>query len=230
MGLAQVKNYSYGIDGKTLDLTIAIPTGSYLRHFWIANQNDIQADNSTKAGIEYIEAIRSTEPDMDAEKAFKKLFRYIGDFTCKETGNKYDLYQLNPSSDTRIPTPNGVSTGIGISQNDLTFITMEVSYQNDYTPYGVTQKYQASNKNESGEDITVFPMYNLLAIRLRALSYAKFINCSCEMPRDFIDKILQIKAIELANSGQDYYKASVYWNKFYKGKNIVTNKRCDCHV
>lgn len=227
MGLAQVKKYGYGIDGKTLDLVIAVPKGTYLKGFWIANQNDIQADNSTRVGIEYISAIKNLLQNIDTVTAFNKLFKYIGDFTCKDTGYEYDLYQLN--QDFSWASVNKVGIGINVSQNDLNFITMEIGYPADNTPYGITQRYKDSNDCGSDNIVTVFPLYNLLAIRLRALSYAKFIDCSCEIPADFIDKILQIKAIELANLSQDYYKASVYWNKFYKGKNIVTNKRCDCH-
>lgn len=233
MGLAQVKKFGYGMDGKTLDLVIALPKGSYLKHFWIANQNDIHADNSTRVGIEYIQAVRNVGGvNMSTRAAFGRLFTYKGDFTCKETGNTYALYELNQMCAWDAKEQQASGVGIRVSQNDLNFITMECSFaSDDKTPaYGqVPDTFKVPT--ECGEDnvITVFPMYNLLAIRLRALSYAKFIGCSCEMPRDFIDKILQIKAIELANQSTEYYKASMYWNKFYKGKNIVTNKRCDCH-
>lgn len=230
MGLAQVKKFGYGMDGKTLDLVVAVPKGTYLKHFWIANQNDIQADNSTRVGIEYIKAVQSTQKNMDQETAFKKLFEYIGDFTCKDTGNTYDLYRLNQNCGW--VDDKAVGIGVRVSQNDLTFITMEVGFPSGGdTPYGYGKKSPFKFSMECGEDnvITVFPLYNLLAIRLRALSYAQFLNCACEMPADFIDKLLQIKAIQLANLSNEYYKASVYWNKFYKGKNIVTNKRCACH-
>lgn len=220
MGLAQVRKFGYGIDGKTLDLVIAIPKGSCLKHFWVANQNDIYADNSTRVGIEYIKAVQNTEENMDKPTAFHKLFEWIGDFTCKDSGNVYDLYRLNQMCMWTSDSKSGI--GIRVSQNDLTFITMDVD---PATHTGF--KYSEC----CGEDntITVFPLYNLLALRLKALSYAQFINCSCEVPADFIDKILQIKAIELANLSNEYYKAATYWNKFYKGKNIVTNKRCGCH-
>lgn len=221
MGLAQVKKFGYGLDGKTLELVIAIPQGSYLKHFWIANQNDIQADNSTRVGREYIKAVQNTNKDMDKETAFKKLFNYIGNFTCKDTGNIYDLYSLN--QDCIWMDDKSVGIGIKVSQNDLTFITMEVNLLLDNTSFKVPPRCSEDNV------ITVFPLYNLLAIRLRALSYAQFLGCSCEMPKDFIDKILQIKAIELATQSTEYFKAATYWNKFYKGKNIVTNKRCNCH-
>ena len=217
MGLAIVKNFGYGMDGKTLDLTIAIPKGSYLKHFWIANQNDIQDNNSTKVGLDYIKAIQNMYKSIDTENAFKKLFEYLGDYTCKETGNIYDLYKLN--QDCMWSTDKSVGIGVKVSQNDLTFITMEVYLSNQEASFKVS--------TQCGEDntVTIFPLYNLLAIRLKALSYAQFLNGTCTLPADFIDKILQIKAIELATLSEDYYKASTYWNKFYKG----TNKRCNCH-
>lgn len=227
MGLAQVKKAGYGMDGKTLDFVIAVPKGSYLKHFWIANQNDISADNSTRVGTEYIQAVRNTQKNMTAEKAFHKLFEGIGEMTCKDTGNTYDLYRLNQMCEWISGTSVGI--GIRVSQNDLNFITMEVAFPSSDSPYGITSSFKISDKCGEDNVITIFPLYNLLAIRLRALSYAQFLGCSCEMPRDFIDKILQIKAIELANQSTEYFKAATYWNKFYKGKNIVTNKRCNCH-
>lgn len=215
------------MDGKTLDLLIAVPKDTYLKHFWVANQNDIHADNSTRVGIEYIDAIKSREKNMSRRAAFGKLFEYVEDFTCKDTGNVYNIYRLRP--DCAWVTQGRVGIGIPVSQNDLTYITMEVALSSREDPYGITKDFKYSDKCGEDSVITVFPLYNLLAVRLRALSYAQFLGCSCEMPADFIDKLLQIKAIELANLSQEYYKASVYWNKFYKGKNIVTNKRCACH-
>ena len=30
-------------------------------------------------------------------------------------------------------------------------------------------------------------------------------------------------------SNKDYYKASVFWNKFFKNKHFATNNKCVCH-
>lgn len=222
MSLIKIKDSGYGIDGKTLDLIIAIPQGSYLTEFWVANQNDITADNSTHKGVEYIKAIQNINKNMTKKDAFLELFTYLDSYTSKEDGNTYDRYRINPSCASFYN--NKARIGITVSQNDLTFITMKVIPQG----YGYGFKYST----ECGADNTevVFPLYNLMCLRLRALSYAQFIGCSCDIPLEFIDKILQIEAIKLSICSGNYYKAATYWNKFYGGKNIATNiKRCNCH-
>lgn len=219
MGLLKIKKIGYGLDGKTLDLTIAIPEGSTISKFYVANQNDIPVDGSTRVGIEYIQAVKKAN-NCNVTEAFEILFNQVGQYTEADTGNIYDVYKLNQNAMWSSDQKSGI--GITVSQNDLTYLTMELR-----PGKGNTFKYPT----ECGEDslTTVYPLYNLLVLRLRALSEARFTECACDTPDEFIDKILQIKTIELATSSRDYYKAAMYWNRFYKGRNIGTNKRCGCH-
>jgi hypothetical protein len=72
-------------------------------------------------------------------------------------------------------------------------------------------------------------LYNVNALRVYALAAAKNFGNSCELPDTLIDRILQIRTIELCLSAGNYFKASVFWNKFFKNKHIVTNSKCICH-
>lgn len=223
MGLITVKQFGWGINGKTLDLIISVPKGAILKKFFVANQNDIKPENNTRVGTEYISAIQNTQKGMTLEVAFSKLFDKIGTVDTSDAQVSYDIYRLNQLAMWWHNQRAGV--GVYASINDLTFITMELQP----AKYG-DFKYSY----ECGEDnlVTVFPLYNEMAIKLNALQYAKSAMCSCEcvIPREFEDKILQIRAIELAVLGKDYYTASTFWNKFFKGIPIVTRPRpCNCH-
>lgn len=44
----------------------------------------------------------------------------------------------------------------------------------------------------------------------------KQIEKNCEIPRDLINDILKINAIELSLISGHYVLANKYWNKFYK--------------
>jgi hypothetical protein len=56
-------------------------------------------------------------------------------------------------------------------------------------------------------------MFDILPIRLKALCLVKNTECGCELPRAFIDKILQIDALELSLTCKDYHQAALYWKK-----------------
>jgi hypothetical protein len=70
MALIKLYKIGYGFDGNVLDITIAIPKDTYIKEFWVANQNNISANSSPFAGINYIEEVRKTEFNMSREKAF----------------------------------------------------------------------------------------------------------------------------------------------------------------
>lgn len=49
-----------------------------------------------------------------------------------------------------------------------------------------------------------------------SMVYIKQIDCHCNIPKNFIDYILQIKAFTLAIQLEQYISAIEYWNKFFK--------------
>lgn len=214
MPLINIQNFGWGLDGKTFELTIAIPADCYLDRFYVATQDDIGPDNSTEKGTDYFCKLREYYKTDDPKVIFSILFSKVE--TILINSHTFDVYKLNNPL-------VGKGIYIGMTPNDLTFITMHLNTKN--------LEHALITSAECGEDntIRVLPVYNALMIKLRALSFAKFIDCSCDIPSDFIDKILQLKALELALCSNEYYKAATYWIKFYKGKNIVTNKRCGCH-
>lgn len=204
MSLIKVKELGFGIDGKSLDITIAIPTGSYLRVFRVYNQKDLIDTNCEDApGIDYIEQYQM---GGTKEEAFHRLFSAIEG--CVEDG--YTLYKLDSSK-----LPN-------VSQKDLTLIAMELEAD--------SVSALPSTPSCCGEDSTVLtvPLYELLPLRLKALDAVSLIDNSCDIPKEFIDLLLQIKAIELALCCKDFCKAAEYWNRFMNSDKIKVRKGCGC--
>lgn len=234
MGLIKIKKLGFGIGGNILDLIIAIPKDRYIEKFWVANQNDITKENSTKVGLEYMEACKRTETNMSKVTAFKKVFTEKDSYT-DENGTQYCVYELNQNCNFNFG--NTSSTGIFISQNNIIYLTLQLNLINNLNPNPsggesipqYLEWYPPQNCASTDDSILVVPLYNVNALRVYALAAAKNFCNSCEIPYMFIDRILQIKTIELCLSAGNYFRASVFWNKFFKNKHIVTNSKCICH-
>lgn len=62
------------------------------------------------------------------------------------------------------------------------------------------------------------------------INYMKEVGDSCNIPTNFINKILQFKALELSIKTGHYTEAIKYWNKFFKDPKYVTiNTECRCY-
>ena len=224
MSLIKVKEIGFGLKGNTLDITIAIPKGSYLKNFYVFTQEDTaKADcTSLNIGVDYIEAVKNTIIGAKTDyAAFNKMFTKLCEAADPITENIYEIYQIKPDFEWLI---NSESFGLGIkvSQKDITFVKMELEV-------GTSEDFEYST--ECGEDITslIVPLYNLLPYKLGLLYTPGIGSDSCSIPRSFIDKYLQIKAIELALCCKDYCKAAEYWSKFISKRAKVLIKECGCH-
>lgn len=202
MSLIKVKDLGFGLSGTRVDITIAIPKDTYLYSFRVYNQKDVIDKNcSDSIGTDYIEYYVTTER-CTREEAFHMLFgEAIDQYTDASTQTVYEVYRIGENEVT------------GISQKDLTFIAMELLAESE----------------TCSDTKLIEPLFNLTPMRLAALDAAKSIKDSCNIPRIFIDKILQIKAIEVALCCGAFCEAAKYWNMFY-GKDVAkTIKKCGCH-
>lgn len=96
----------------------------------------------------------------------------------------------------------------------------------------VETKGTPSSDTPCGEDNTLtlgavlawYPLYQ------QALSYIKEVENTCTPPKEFIDFILRIKALQLAIKTGHATQAVKYYNKFFKNikKGTVINK-CGCY-
>lgn len=202
-------------------MTIAIPKGSYLKEFWVTTQKDIaDSDCTADAGINYVEGVKNLGISS-LQIVMDKIFEYQCDYTDALTNNVYGIYKLKP--DFLWVYNKKPGTGINVSRKDLSIITLKLASDSVPTNFVIS--------SECGEDNTVLriPLYDLLPARLVALNTAKGLDNICDLPKDFMDKVLQIKLIELALCCNDYCKALFYWHKFFDSEDKVQYVKCGCH-
>ena len=76
--------------------------------------------------------------------------------------------------------------------------------------------------------ITLGVALNLRPIYNSGMAYIKQVEKFCEIPKDFINFILEYKALDLALKTENYIQANKYWNKFFKNNNIVSLNTSSC--
>lgn len=87
------------------------------------------------------------------------------------------------------------------------------------TPCGTT------NPMIMGAVTNLYPLYQSM------MKYVKQIENNCEIPKEFIDLSLRIKALELCIRTGNYPQAIKYWNKYFKNKIGTTTRvtNCSCY-
>jgi hypothetical protein len=76
-----------------------------------------------------------------------------------------------------------------------------------------------------GAVTNLYPLYQSM------MKYVKQIENNCEIPKEFIDLSLRIKALELCIRTGNYPQAIKYWNKYFKNKigTITRVTNCSCY-
>lgn len=76
-----------------------------------------------------------------------------------------------------------------------------------------------------GTAINTYPIYK------QSVAYTKELGETCNIPKNFIDYIFRIKALDLAIKTGNYQEAIKYWNKFFKILNyrVETSSSCGCY-
>ena len=77
--------------------------------------------------------------------------------------------------------------------------------------------------NSVGVTFSMCPIYN------KTMGYIKEVENSCEIPKDFINMIIQLKAIQYSVDSGHFTQAVKYYNKFYKNLSVNTSHTCGCH-
>ena len=194
MSLIKLKDIGFGLNGKTLDITIAIPKDRYLVSFHVYTQNDIAGGSCSGIGTEYLDG---------SEESFHALFgEPIGQETDPVTEQEYDIYKL---LDSALVSP--------VSQQDMTIVSMQLTEE---------------GTEDCSDSKLMVPLFNLTPLRLAALDSFKR-DEECAYNREFVDKVLQIKAIEIAICCRQYCDAAKFWKQFWSKKEVKQSKKCGCH-
>jgi hypothetical protein len=74
-----------------------------------------------------------------------------------------------------------------------------------------------------GTTVNLYPYY------VQAMQYIKEISDNCNTPRNFIDYILRLKALDLAIRTGNYNTAIIYFQTFFdRNATIIGGKDCGC--
>lgn len=71
--------------------------------------------------------------------------------------------------------------------------------------------------------------FSLCPIFNETLACIRELDNKCDLPKSFINKILQFKAIQYSIDTEHYNQAIIYYNKFYKLLDAVTPSQCNCN-
>lgn len=224
MALIKILDIGYGLNNKTLNVTIALPKKTYLEHLYVAYNSDITNTNTTNVGIDYINKIM-TIYNITAKEAFNKLFESKGEMTpaFNDTYGIWQVYTLK-ALDTDLEIKECLPL---VDKDTINYITFKLNADS----ISAEDYIKSSNCGEDNTELIV-PLYDTMTLKLDALKYYNSDCCTCDLSVDFINKILQIRAIELALCTKNYYKASCLWQQFYSSavKNQpLTSKSCNCH-
>lgn len=74
-----------------------------------------------------------------------------------------------------------------------------------------------------GVTFSLCPIYN------ETMGYVKEVENTCEIPKAFINMILQLKAIQYSINSGHFTQAIKYYNKFYKNLSEGSTASCGCY-
>lgn len=117
-----------------------------------------------------------------------------------------------PSSNPLYTTPlSGKSINIKVTIEDL-----RTSFEgNMFFVYLTLTGTGPSEENMAMKTvIDLYPIYKDIMAKIRG------VECECGIPKLFIDKFLQMEAIDICIKTGAYVKAIEYWNKFFKDRKI----------
>lgn len=198
MSVIKILEYGLGDDGKTLELKIAVPHGYLLEHMCITT-SDVYLKTNSFTELNIMEVIADDYDLPTLEDTFDTLFSFV------ESNATEDIYVLK--NDFTIFD----KTGLQLDNTKLTFLHFKM--QDTYVGEGNT---------------LVLPIYDSTALKLDALNYVDLLkNCKyCSVNKEFKDRLLQINALELALSSNEYKFASQIWEAIQYTK---PNNKCSCN-
>lgn len=122
---------------------------------------------------------------------------------------------------------NEKKVSISLSSTELGGIDMDHTM---FFVYGVAKGIPAPGTpcgyddiNSVGVTFSMCPIYN------KAMGYIKEVENTCDIPGNFINIIIQLKAIQYSIDSGHFAQAAKYYNKFYKNLSVNSHHNCGCH-
>ena len=156
----------------------------------------------------YVESGPSSSPilTIDAKTVYNKVLGETPDtYTPIVSESKECVYYVKDNKNIRVFINLGDNN---IKDTDILFVYI----MTDGTP-----------TCEVDKSYILGTVVNLYTVYKRVMNHIKEIDCSCSIPKHFIDFILKLKALELCIKTGNYTKAIEYWKSF----NNIINTCCN---
>ena len=158
---------------------------------------------------------------------------YTNVYISKIKIDSQDTFNSSGPSSSLIYESETYSVGTKRVTLDLTATDFPSNIDMDKTMfivYGVADGVPASNTPcgfdnaiSKGVTFSLCPIYN------ETIQYVKQVENNCDIPKAFIDMILQLKAVQYSINSGHIEQAVKYYNKFYKTLSIRAINSCGCH-
>ena len=113
---------------------------------------------------------------------------------------------------------------------DKNAINADLSKDMFYVYFHVTGTPSPDTPCRLDETYTLGVTFNEGAVYNRMMGYTKEIMNTCEVPRRFIDMILQLEAIKAAIETENYASANKFYNRLINAKSSNTSSiNCGCY-
>lgn len=138
-------------------------------------------------------------------------------FSPYEPSSKSFVYEA-PANSKRFTLEIGKELNIDFNNNLLYVYIVTEGMPSAYTPCGMDTT------------IKLGVTYNKSVFYKEIMHTMKGIECECSIPREYINKLLRLKAIELSIETFNFPQANKYWKKFmpiYNNGTVIN--RCKCN-
>lgn len=198
-------------DGKHLIIDVSVIESEYFENVYIDN---ISIDNQKT----YVEDGPSKNPLLSLTD--EQIEKYGSDVMDLGYDDEFYTIQSEGSKRVRLVVHRNDPRLNADLNNDLFFVYVHVK--------GVPHSEAPCDLSATTQMKAVVNMYPVYKM---AMEYISQVEASCcDMPDDFVDMMIRIKAFEVSLKTSNYTRAIKYWGKYFKGKkdNRVTHK-CGCH-
>lgn len=174
--------------------------------------------------LEYYENVYINDIKIDTQDTF--VSTGISSDTVYEytfTGNQKSIHlDINMQG-----IPGSASTAGEVEKNDFNNININQTMFFVYAEAKGTPSPEppcgGDNSKSLGITFALCPIYNQI------MAYIKGVENTCEIPMEFVNLMLQYKAIQYSINSGHFLQAARFYKKFYGDLPVTSSRNCGCH-
>lgn len=250
--MVKVNEFRITDDAQDIYLDIEIPVYRALKQVYTEDEEDEEDDDtstasttndtittntstSTSTSTSTTTDTTDTVDDVIQDDIFKHyIFEKVSFYVKDKSDNKVTLYEETAIAKYQKHMQLKINI-LDVKETALLALPDLTDFSNYLIYIDIT--FSMSNTNAScmpcGWDATkeTFVTFYDLKLYARAMNYIKSLESNCEIPKEFIDFILNYEMLKSAIELSDYTNAELIYKrifKTYKGTQLF-NHKCNCH-